>query len=89
MNPSRRRVGEYLGNLGFRQFRVRDHGDLAVIEVAKDEMEAIIVPIVVASSKTRGFGASKWTFPKRRSFYSRQIIKVIAAENLRRLTPTS
>jgi uncharacterized protein len=35
---------EYLRNLGFRQFRVRDHGDLARIEVAKDEMEAILVP---------------------------------------------
>jgi len=35
MNPSRRKVGEYLGNLGFGQFRVRDHGDLARIEVAK------------------------------------------------------
>src|SRR5580704_6876282 len=44
-----------------------------------------LIGIVVASSKTRGFGASKWTFPKRRSFDSRQIIKVIAAGSYRQV----
>lgn len=40
---------EYLRSLGLRQFRVRDHGDLARIEVAKDEMEAILVPAQLKS----------------------------------------
>jgi uncharacterized protein len=34
----------HLRRLGFRQFRVRDHGGLARIEIASDEQEAILSP---------------------------------------------
>jgi uncharacterized protein len=33
---------DYLRQLGFRQFRVRDHGGLARIEIAADELERIL-----------------------------------------------
>ena len=33
---------EYLRNEGFREFRVRDHGDLARIEIARPEMDRIM-----------------------------------------------
>ena len=36
------RAEEYLRSLGFREFRVRVHGDLARVEIARNEMENIL-----------------------------------------------
>ena len=36
----RRRI--YLWKLGLRQFRVRHHGEIARIEIARDEMAAVL-----------------------------------------------
>jgi uncharacterized protein len=47
----------FLGGLGFEQFRVRLHGNIARIEVHKDDMGKILVqqPAVVRKLKTLGF----------------------------------
>jgi uncharacterized protein len=37
---------EYLRRLGFREFRVRVHGDLARIEIAKDELTKALDPAI-------------------------------------------
>jgi uncharacterized protein len=45
--------------LGFRQFRVRHHGDIVRIEIAREEMEKALDPVVAAEFaaifKTLGF----------------------------------
>jgi uncharacterized protein len=50
---------DYLWSLGFRQFRVRHHGEIARIEIARDEMEAVLsMPVLEAISarlKSIGF----------------------------------
>jgi pyridinium-3,5-biscarboxylic acid mononucleotide sulfurtransferase len=52
---------EALRSLGFRQFRVRHHGDLARIEIASDELErALSLPMF--SEFTRIFRALGFTF---------------------------
>ncbi len=40
---------EAIRGLGFRQFRVRFHGDLVRIEIAKEEMEAALSPMSAAA----------------------------------------
>jgi pyridinium-3,5-biscarboxylic acid mononucleotide sulfurtransferase len=40
---------EHLRGLGFRHFRVRDHGNLARIEIAADEMPKALVPGMLAT----------------------------------------
>jgi uncharacterized protein len=49
---------EYLRGLGFEKFRVRDHGGIARLELAKDEMEKILsVPFLQAiSAEIKGLG---------------------------------
>jgi uncharacterized protein len=38
-----------LRELGFRQFRVRDHGEMARLEIARDEMPAALTPAMMAA----------------------------------------
>jgi uncharacterized protein len=49
----------HLKNLGFQQFRVRDHGGLARIEIASEELEALLSPTLLkeltASFRLLGF----------------------------------
>lgn len=49
---------EYLRSLGFREFRVRIHGEIARIEIAKDEMVNALNPEVAESLNTyfKGLG---------------------------------
>lgn len=50
---------DYLAGLGFREFRVRHHGEIARIEIARNEMEAVLsVPLleeISARLKAIGF----------------------------------
>ena len=52
------RAEEHLRSLGFREFRVRVHGDLARIEIARGEMERILDRGLLddVNSKFTGFG---------------------------------
>ncbi len=43
---------EYLRVLGFREFRVRVHGDLARIEIAKDELPKALDPVIFEDLNT-------------------------------------
>jgi uncharacterized protein len=43
----------YLRNLGFNQFRVRDHGGLARIEIAQEEMGDILSPVMLQDLTAR------------------------------------
>ncbi len=53
------RAEDALEDLGFRQFRVRDHDGLARIEVALDEQEALFAQLAAVSRHVRaaGFGS--------------------------------
>lgn len=48
---------DFLWDLGFRQFRVRHHGDIARIEVAPEQMQMLLdhAPAVVAEFRQIGF----------------------------------
>jgi uncharacterized protein len=50
---------DYLHSLGFRQFRVRDHGEIARIEIDPDEMTGALTPELMqdlsTAFKTLGF----------------------------------
>jgi uncharacterized protein len=48
----------YLRKLGFHQFRVRDHGGLARIEIAEEEMGDVLSPVVLGNLTTefKGLG---------------------------------
>lgn len=50
-----------LRELGFRQFRVRHHGEIARIEIAREEMELALTPAMFAEF-TRIFKALGFTF---------------------------
>ena len=50
-----------LRRLGFRQFRVRRHGEIARIEIAKDEMAQALTP-AMALEFTRIFKALGFTY---------------------------
>ena len=50
-----------LRQMGFRQYRVRHHGEIARIEIAKDEMERALTPEMFAEF-TRIFKALGFTF---------------------------
>lgn len=50
-----------LRRMGFRQYRVRHHGEIARIEIAKDEMERALTPEMFAEF-TRIFKALGFTF---------------------------
>src|SRR5690242_3284716 len=50
-----------LRELGFRQFRVRHHGEIARIEIAREEMELALTPVMFAEF-TRIFKALGFTF---------------------------
>jgi pyridinium-3,5-biscarboxylic acid mononucleotide sulfurtransferase len=52
---------EQLKSLGFRQFRVRHHGDLARIEIARDEMPKAL-SMEMAGELTRIFKALGFHF---------------------------
>ena len=47
--------------LGFRQFRVRHHGDIVRIEIARDELERALSP-AIAAEFTRIFKALGFKF---------------------------
>jgi len=44
---------EYLASLGLRQFRVRHHGDIARIEIAREEMPLVLSPETLEAISTR------------------------------------
>jgi pyridinium-3,5-biscarboxylic acid mononucleotide sulfurtransferase len=50
-----------LGRLGFRQYRVRHHGDIVRVEIARDEMEKALTPDMAAEF-TRIFKALGFKF---------------------------
>ncbi len=44
---------DYLWSLGLRQFRVRHHGEMARIEIARDEMATVLTPETLEAISTR------------------------------------
>jgi uncharacterized protein len=48
----------HLGRLGFHQFRVRDHGGLARIEIAREELDELLTPALLQglTSAFKGMG---------------------------------
>jgi pyridinium-3,5-biscarboxylic acid mononucleotide sulfurtransferase len=73
--------------LGFRQFRVRHHGEIVRIEIAKDEMERALDP-AVAAEFTRTFKALGFKFVTLdlEGFRSGSMNALLPAEDLLRRT---
>jgi len=71
--------------LGFRQFRVRHHGDIVRIEIAREEMERALNPAMAAQFtaifKTLGF---KFVTLDLEGFRSGSMNSLLPAEQLRR-----
>jgi uncharacterized protein len=74
-----------LRHLGFRQFRVRHHGDLVRIEVAKDELHRALDP-AMAAEFTRIFRALGFKFVTLdlEGFRSGSMNTLLSADDLRR-----
>lgn len=72
-------------NLGFRQFRVRHHGDIVRIEIARDELERALDP-AMAAEFTRIFKALGFKFVTLdlEGFRSGSMNTLLPAEQLRR-----
>src|SRR4029077_17787411 len=71
--------------LGFRQFRVRHHGDIVRIEIARDELERALSPVMAAQFtsifKSLGF---KFVTLDLEGFRSGSMNSLLPAEQLRR-----
>jgi len=74
-----------LRGLGFRQFRVRHHGDIVRIEIARDELERALSPLMAAEFtsifKSLGF---KFVTLDLEGFRSGSMNSLLPAEQLRR-----
>jgi uncharacterized protein len=75
--------------LGFRQFRVRHHGDIARIEIARDEMDRALTPEMAAEFtrifKSLGF---KFVTLDLEGFRSGSMNSLLTAEQIRAIPPS-
>jgi pyridinium-3,5-biscarboxylic acid mononucleotide sulfurtransferase len=71
--------------IGFRQFRVRHHGDIVRIEIAREEMERALNPAIAAQFTTifKGLGF-KFVTLDLEGFRSGSLNSLLPAEQLRR-----
>jgi uncharacterized protein len=76
---------EAIREIGFRQFRVRHHGDMVRIEIAREEMERALNPVVAAQFTTifKGLGF-KFVTLDLEGFRSGSMNSLLPAEQLRR-----
>ena len=78
---------EALREMGFRQFRVRHHGEIVRIEIARDELQRALDP-VMAAEFTRIFKALGFKFVTLdlEGFRSGSMNALLPAEDLLRHT---
>jgi pyridinium-3,5-biscarboxylic acid mononucleotide sulfurtransferase len=76
---------EAIREIGFRQFRVRHHGDIVRIEIAREEMERALNPAIAAQFTTifKGLGF-KFVTLDLEGFRSGSLNSLLPAEQLRR-----
>jgi pyridinium-3,5-biscarboxylic acid mononucleotide sulfurtransferase len=76
---------EAIREIGFRQFRVRHHGDIVRIEIAREEMERALNPAIAAQFTTifKGLGF-KFVTLDLEGFRSGSMNSLLPAEQLRR-----